>query len=132
VGVVGAGQLARMLLEAALPLGLDVRLLAERADDSAALVSTAVSLGSPRSFGDLGCFVAGNLVTTFDHELVDAEALALLENAGHAIRPSAAVVGLVQDKRIQRAVLAERGFPIREGGQGRLRRPRRLGAEQRR
>ena len=42
VGVVGAGQLARMLQEAAIALGVPLRLLAESADASAAQVISDV------------------------------------------------------------------------------------------
>ena len=35
VGVVGGGQLARMMQEAAIPLGIDLRALVEAADGSA-------------------------------------------------------------------------------------------------
>ena len=112
VGVVGAGQLARMLYDAASPLAIRLRLLADRPDDSAALIASNVALGSPHSFVDLAAFAVDNEVTTFDHELVDAAALAALEAAGHRLNPSAAVVALVQDKLSQRRTLARRGFPV--------------------
>ena len=38
VGMVGAGQLARMTCQASIPLGIGFRVLADRPDDSAALV----------------------------------------------------------------------------------------------
>src|SRR5687767_11197463 len=94
VGVLGAGQLARMLVEAALPLGLNLHILAERLDDSASQISTRVTLGSPNAPDDLARFAAANLVTTFDHELVDATSIAALERAGHTVRPMASVVAL--------------------------------------
>src|SRR5438874_1662878 len=47
VGIVGAGQLARMLIEAAIPLGIHVRLLAASEHDGAALVSPHVLVGPP-------------------------------------------------------------------------------------
>lgn len=112
VGVVGAGQLARMLIEAAGPLAVRLRVLAERADDCAAEIASNVRLGSPNSLADLSAFAAANDVTTFDHELVDAAALEVLEAEGHRLRPSAAVVGLVQDKLAQRRVLRDAGFPV--------------------
>ena len=101
-----------MTYQAAIALGVRVRLLAERADDAAAQVAPEVMLGSPRSSADLASFAAGCTVLTFDHELVDAGALLELEVAGHVVRPSAEAVGLGQDKIRQRAALAARGFPI--------------------
>ena len=49
VGIVGAGQLARMTYQAAIALGIEVRVLAERPDDSAARVCPLVDIGSPDS-----------------------------------------------------------------------------------
>ncbi len=112
VGIVGAGQLARMTCQAAIPLGVRVRLLAERSDDAAALICPNVTLGSPASRADLAAFAATCDVVTFDHELVDAAALADLEAGGHRLAPSAATVALAQDKRRQRAELGAAGFPV--------------------
>ena len=112
VGVVGAGQLARMTYQAGIPLGLTVRLLAAGPEESAALVGQDVTIGSPTSRQDLTAFAAGCDVITFDHELVDAGHLAALEAEGHAVHPTADVVALVQDKRRQRADLSRMGFPV--------------------
>ena len=102
VGIVGAGQLARMTYQAGISLGVTIRLLAERPDDSAARVAADVVLGSPTSFASLAGFAAGCDVLTFDHELVDAAALASLESSGHRLRPTAATMAIAQDKRRQR------------------------------
>src|SRR5215218_5084576 len=94
VGIVGAGQLARMTLQAAIPLGLRVRLLAERADDGAALVAPEVVVGSPHDPDALLAFAGGCDVITFDHELVPPPCLDALVAAGTCLRPSAATVRL--------------------------------------
>ena len=72
-----------MMIEAAIPLGIDMRLLAARADDSAALVSPHVSVGPPTSYKALAAFAEGCDAITFDHELVDAALLRPLEHGGH-------------------------------------------------
>ncbi len=112
VGIVGAGQLARMMLQAAIPLGVRVRILAERPDDGAALVAPDVTLGRADDPAALAAFVASCDATTFDHELVDAGALARLEAAGHALRPGVGTVAVAQDKRRQRHLLGSLGFPV--------------------
>ena len=105
VGIVGAGQLARMTVPVTESLAIDIKLLAERPDDSAALIGKHVEIGSPQSLDDLRRFAIGCDVVTFDHELVNAEALKTLQNEGHVIRPSADVVALVQDKLAQRELM---------------------------
>ncbi len=112
VGIVGAGQLARMTLPAAISLDVEIRLLAERADDSAAFMAKHVEIGSPTNLDDLRRFVASCDVLTFDHELVDVAALRRLADDGHVIRPSPEIVGLVQDKQRQREAMARLGLPI--------------------
>lgn len=109
VGIVGGGQLARMMYQAAIPLGIRVPILAERADEAAALVAHDVMLGSPRSAADLAAFATKCDVITFDHELVDAAALAA---AGRPVWPSAATVAVAQDKVRQRELFAGCGFPV--------------------
>ena len=83
VGIIGAGQPARMTDQAAIPLGVRVRLLAERADD--------VVLGSPASEPALAAFAAESDVLTFGHELVDADALERLDAAGNRVREGVAI-----------------------------------------
>src|SRR3712207_213521 len=99
VGIVGAGQLARMTLQAAISLGVTVRLLAARPDDGAALVSPSANVlaGSPDSLDALTALAESCDVVTFDHELADPAHLAALEVAGYTLRPSAATLAYAQD-----------------------------------
>lgn len=112
VGFVGAGQLARMAIEAAIPLGLPVTLLAERPDDGAALVSPSVIIGRPDDAAAMTALAEATDVITFDHELVDVAILRDLEAAGHLVRPSSSVMALVQDKLAQRETLAALSCPV--------------------
>jgi 5-(carboxyamino)imidazole ribonucleotide synthase len=111
-GIVGAGQLARMMAQAAIPLGLRLRLLAAHADDSAAQVWPDVEVGSPDSRDALSQFAGGCDLLTFDHELVDPDHLAALEAAGRRLRPSAATQRYAQDKGYQRERFAAMGLPV--------------------
>ncbi|HEV2106752.1 MAG TPA: 5-(carboxyamino)imidazole ribonucleotide synthase [Thermomicrobiales bacterium] len=112
VGIVGGGQLARMTIQAAISLGVPVRILAERADDAAAIVSPNVDLGAPNDPDAVRRFAQGCDVLTFDHELVDVEILEALEAGGQVVYPSAATLALGQDKRLQREQFASLGFPV--------------------
>lgn len=112
VGIVGAGQLARMTYQAGISLGLTVRLLAEHADDSAARVGADVTLGAPHALRRLRKFAAGCDVVTFDHELVDTKIIAALEQAGNLFQPSSQALALAQNKRRQRQDLGRLGFPV--------------------
>src|SRR5262249_22322516 len=108
----GAGQLARMTYQAAIPLGVNLRVLATSIDESAALVAREVVLGQPTSEQALTALAGGCDALTFDHALVDVTQLAGLEAAGHRVRPSAATVRLAQNKLLQREQLGGLGLPV--------------------
>lgn len=112
VGVVGAGQLARMMAQAAIPLDIKLVLLAASENDGAAKVVPDVLIGSPDDPDKVRELAERCDVLTFDHELVDPDFLARLETEGIAVWPSAATMALAQNKRRQRAELAEIGLPI--------------------
>lgn len=112
VGVVGAGQLARMTQQAAISLGVELHVLAGAPDEAAARVTPQVRIGRPDSLDDLRAFASECHVVTFDHELVDVTALRALEAAGHAVYPSANTVEIAQDKGRQRRLFAELGLPV--------------------
>lgn len=112
LGMIGAGQLARMTHQATIGLGIDLRVLAGAPDRSAAVVTPRTRVGSWESLDDLLAFADGCDVVTFDHELVDPDHLAALEDAGHVLRPSASAERWAQDKRHQRSQLAAAGFPV--------------------
>jgi len=112
VGMVGAGQLARMTHQAAIPLGQSLRILAESRDDGAALVAADVVVGDYRSLADLRDFAAGCDVLTFDHEHVPNEHVAALAADGVAVHPGAGALCFAQDKAAMRARLAVMGVPV--------------------
>jgi 5-(carboxyamino)imidazole ribonucleotide synthase len=109
VGMVGAGQLARMTVPAAIGLGVGFRVLAGSAADSAAQVTADTRLGDYRSLADLRDFAAGCDAVTFDHEHVPGEHLAALEQAGVPVRPAAAALRFTQDKLAMRQRLTGLG-----------------------
>ncbi|HVX46808.1 MAG TPA: 5-(carboxyamino)imidazole ribonucleotide synthase [Mycobacteriales bacterium] len=112
VGMVGAGQLARMTHQAAIALGQSLRILAAGSDESAGLVASDVVLGDHDTYADLERFAAGCDVVTFDHEHVPNEHIAALQAAGHTVAPGAPALLYAQDKQAMRERLAELGLPV--------------------
>jgi 5-(carboxyamino)imidazole ribonucleotide synthase len=110
--MVGGGQLARMTAQAAIPLGVCLRVLAEQADDSAALVLPDVEIGAPDDLGALSRFAKGCDVLTFDHEHVPQDRLQALEAEGVVVRPGSSALLYAQDKLAQRRRLTELGLPV--------------------
>ncbi|MGV2983063.1 5-(carboxyamino)imidazole ribonucleotide synthase [Microbacterium sp. AGC85] len=109
VGVIGGGQLARMMIAPAVELGLDLRVLAEDEGMSAQLAATAV--GDYRDIDTVRAFVKDVDVVTFDHEHVPQEVLRALVADGVAVHPGPDALQYAQDKLVMRARLSELGVP---------------------
>lgn len=111
VGVVGGGQLARMLAEAATPLGVHVRVLAAPSDEGAAEVVPDVRVGAADDPEALRAFARTVDVVTFDHENVDHATLEHLEREGVAVRPGVGTLRF-SDKAHMRRSFAAAGLPV--------------------
>ena len=109
--MVGAGQLARMTHQAAIALGQSLRVLAEHADDGAALVAADVRVGDYHDLAALTAFAEGCDVVTFDHEHVPGEHVRALAASGVAVRPGAQALRFAQNKAAMRARLTRLGLP---------------------
>jgi 5-(carboxyamino)imidazole ribonucleotide synthase len=110
VGVVGGGQLARMMVPAAVELGLDIRVLAEGPDMSASIAATAE--GDHRDAATVLAFARDVDVLTFDHEHVPQDVLRALVEAGVAVHPGPDALAVAQDKIVMRTRLTELGVPV--------------------
>jgi len=111
VGVVGGGQLARMMYAPATGLGVEVHLLAEGPDVSAARVVHHVEVGDYTDPATVRRFAEGCDVLTFDHEHVPGGLLRDLEAAGVVVRPGAEALLHAQDKAVMRERLTALGLP---------------------
>ena len=112
VGMVGGGQLSRMTHQAAIALGLSLRVLADGGRDSAALVARDVVLGAHDRLPDLLGFADGCEVVTFDHEHVPNDLVQALEQAGHTVLPGSGALRHAQDKLVMRERLAGTGIAV--------------------
>ena len=109
VGVIGAGQLARMMQPAAIALGIGIKVFAESNDSSAHQAVTKV--GDINDFAQLLEFAKTVDVITFDHEHVPTAILEQLEAAGVSVRPGPNALKHAQNKLTMRRKLAELGLP---------------------
>ena len=99
VGILGGGQLARMLVEAGHPMGLSFRIVDPKAGASASQVAEQVvaDYDAPDALEAL----ADCDVVTCDFENVPSHALAVLE-AKIAVRPGAAALAAAQDRLVEK------------------------------
>ncbi len=112
VGVIGGGQLARMMQQSAIALGVQLRVLAASPDESAAQVIQDVRIGRHDDPDAVREFARGCDVVTFDHEHVPQAILESLIADGIAVRPGPSALINAQDKVVMRQTLQDAGLPI--------------------
>lgn len=110
VGVIGGGQLARMMTPPAINLGLEIYVLAKESYESAKIAVTA--LGDHTDTQAVLNFARECDVVTFDHEHVPQSVLAELVAAGVNVQPAPHALLFAQDKLLMRERLAELGVPV--------------------
>ncbi len=111
IGILGGGQLGRMLAMAARRMGYRVAVLDPDPSCPAAGVADRIVVGG---YGDLAAareMAAGCDVVTYELEHVDADVVAELD-AGWDVRPSVHALRMTQDRLAERAFLVETGAPV--------------------
>jgi 5-(carboxyamino)imidazole ribonucleotide synthase len=112
VGVVGAGQLARMMGEAARQARVRITVLSTTTEEPAVATCDDVLIGDPKDWVALEALARRVDVITFDHELVDLDQIEALEDRGVVVRPSSQALRYAVDKVHQRRSLAAAGLPV--------------------
>jgi 5-(carboxyamino)imidazole ribonucleotide synthase len=110
VGVIGGGQLARMMIIPAVNLGIDLEVLAEAEGSPAELAASMV--GDYNLFETVAAFAKTVDVITFDHEHVPLEVLRQLEASGVSVQPPSRALAFAQNKLQMRHRLHELGLPM--------------------
>ncbi|MCW0377346.1 N5-carboxyaminoimidazole ribonucleotide synthase [Xanthomonas sacchari] len=110
VGILGAGQLARMMAVAGVPLGLRFALLDPAADACAGQVAP-LRVGDYADRAALAAFADAVDVATFDFENVPADSAAAL--AGQVpVFPSPDALAVAQDRLAEKTLFRELGIPV--------------------
>ena len=112
VAMIGAGQLAQMTHQAAISLGVDLRVLAASPSDPAVRSGAIASLSPASDWDKIAAFACSADAITVDHEQVPPMVLERLELEGYRISPAPSAQLLAQDKHHARTVLARRGLPV--------------------
>jgi 5-(carboxyamino)imidazole ribonucleotide synthase len=109
VGVIGGGQLARMMIAPAGDMGIELKVLAETKDSPAAEAATLV--GDFTDSETVLNFANSVDVITFDHEHVPLAILQQLEQQGISVQPSSRALAHAQNKLVMRQALERIGAP---------------------
>jgi 5-(carboxyamino)imidazole ribonucleotide synthase len=104
--IIGAGQLARMMIESASRLGIAIRLLANDKNESAAQLNQDNIYGDYSDLATVLAAVEDVSVVTFDHEHVPLNILEQIEKLQIKVRPSITALACAQNKIYMRETLA--------------------------
>ncbi|RMG61409.1 MAG: 5-(carboxyamino)imidazole ribonucleotide synthase [Bacteroidetes bacterium] len=111
VGVVGGGQLGRMLIQAAIDLNVHISALDPAAEAPAAPYAHRFVQGSLTDYDTVYQFGQACDLLTIEIENVNTEALAALQAEGKTVYPDPAIIRLIQDKRVQKQFYRDHGLP---------------------
>lgn len=112
VGILGGGQLARMMALAGAPLGLRFLVMDTEADACAGQFAPLL-VGDYRDHDALAEFASRVDVATFDFENVPAESAQWLA-ARIPVFPNPGALGIAQDRLVEKTLFGELGIPVPE------------------
>lgn len=111
IGVLGGGQLGKMLYQPALDLDLNIHFMDPAADAPCSKISPQFRVGDIGDYEAVHAFGQNVDVITIEIEKVNTEALKALEAEGKRVYPQPNIIELIQDKRKQKAFYKEKGIP---------------------
>ncbi len=112
LGIFGGGQLAQMLTQAAVSLGVETVIFERSADSPAGRLTQAEIVGAWDDPDLLDLFASRCDLVTLENEFVDATILAGLEARGLSVYPGAITLAVVQDKLFQKERIAAVGLRV--------------------
>jgi 5-(carboxyamino)imidazole ribonucleotide synthase len=112
LGIIGGGQLGKIMSQKAKKMGFHVTILDPTYNCPAAQVSDKHIIGGFHDRDKLEQLVQETDVSTFELEHVETSILMELFDHGHIIHPSPYVIALIQNKYEQKKLLDEKGIPV--------------------
>ncbi len=113
IGILGGGQLARMLALKATQMGLTTVVLSEKAQDPARSVATQWIQGSLQSTADIARLMNSVDYVTFESEFISADLLkiCLRTVARKKIEPNLTILARIQDRLLQKEWIYDFNLP---------------------
>ena len=111
VGILGGGQLGKMLCQEASKLGIRLNILEKDDTFPSAGVCPDMTYGDFKNYEDVLAFGRKMDVITVEIEAVNTEALHQLEKEGKSVYPQPAILDLIKDKGDQKTWYAEHKIP---------------------
>lgn len=114
LGVLGGGQLGRMLIQSAINYNQDIHILDPDPNAPCKDIAQHFQIGSLKDFGTVYSFGKVCDVITVEIEAVNTDALQKLVDEGKKVFPQPHILKLIQDKREQKQFYLTHGIPTAE------------------
>ncbi len=114
LGVLGGGQLGRMLIQSAVDLNIDVAVIDPDPNAPCKNITTSFQTGDIRNFNEVYNFGKNCDVITIEIENVNTEALEQLQKEGKKVFPQPDIIKLIQNKRTQKEFYKANNIPTAE------------------
>lgn len=114
IGVLGGGQLGKMLGQSASMMGLQMHVLDTDKSFPAAASCMSFTEGSFKNYEDIMAFAEDKDIITVEIELVDTNALHDLEKQGKKVYPQPHILDMIKDKGLQKQFYQERSLVTSE------------------
>lgn len=112
IGIIGGGQLGRMLTMAAKRMGYHVTILDPTPASPAGQVADNQIIASFSDQNAIRRLAELTDVVTYEFEHIDADILCCLESEGYSVYPSGKTLKKIQDKYKQKSLLKSVGLPV--------------------
>lgn len=113
-GILGGGQLARMIIEEGNKYGFDFHIFSKEEFSPAGQITRHEFVGNWNDVESLKSFAQSCDVITLENEFIDFRKIQLLENLGKPVYPDSNVIRLIQDKLYQKQTLQKLGVKVAE------------------
>jgi 5-(carboxyamino)imidazole ribonucleotide synthase len=111
LGVLGGGQLGRMLIQSAINYNQDIHILDPDSNAPCKDIAQYFQVGSLKDFDTVYSFGKNCDVITVEIEAVNTDALQKLADEGKKVFPQPHILKLIQDKREQKQFYQQHGIP---------------------
>jgi phosphoribosylaminoimidazole carboxylase PurK protein len=114
LGILGGGQLARMIIEENSRYGIEFHILSKEHDSPAGLLTPFEVVGDWNDRDIVKNFADKCDIITLENEFIDFHILEAIEKSGKKILPGSEIIRLIQDKLFQKKTLTDIGIPVAE------------------
>jgi 5-(carboxyamino)imidazole ribonucleotide synthase len=111
LGILGGGQLGRMVIQSAISYNIDIHILDPDPNAPCKSICQKFVNGSLNDFDAVYDFGKHCDIITIEIENVNTDALQKLEDEGKEVYPQPHIIRLIQDKRLQKQFYKEKGIP---------------------